>query len=293
MRSLLLRKPPHLLIVQGDTSSAFGAALAAFAAGVPLAHVEAGLRTHDPAMPWPEEEFRTAIDARAELLFAPTKGSAANLKDERVPGEIHVTGNTGIDALLGTQAQLRTNERRDPGRRLLVTCHRRESWGAGLRSVAAALTDLAQDPSIQIDVVLHPNLHVAATIRALLGGIGNIALIAPCGHAELISRMRDADLVLSDSGGMQEEAPAMGVPLLVLRAKTERPEGIATGNAKLVGTSATSIVRETRRLLADPQALSAMSRCAFPYGDGQAAERIADIVERWLEARNARKFRSV
>jgi UDP-N-acetylglucosamine 2-epimerase (non-hydrolysing) len=162
-----------------------------------------------------------------------------------------------------------------------------------LRSVAAALTDLAQDPSIQIDVVLHPNLHVAATIRALLGGIGNIALIAPCGHAELIRRMRDADLVLSDSGGMQEEAPAMGVPLLVLRAKTERPEGIATGNAKLVGTSATSIVRETRRLLADPQALSAMSRCAFPYGDGQAAERIADIVKHWLEARNARKFRSV
>jgi UDP-N-acetylglucosamine 2-epimerase (non-hydrolysing) len=293
VRSLLLRKPPHLLVVQGDTSSAFGAAIAAFAAGVPLAHVEAGLRTHDPAMPWPEEEFRTAIDARAELLFAPTAKSASNLDSERVRGEIHVTGNTGIDALLRAETQLAPRDCENQSRRLLVTCHRRESWGEGLRSIAAALVELAQDPAVRIDVVLHPNLHVAATMRALLGGIPTISLLAPCDHPELVRRMHQSDLVLSDSGGIQEEAPALGVPLLVLREKTERPEGIATGNARLVGTNAAAIVKEARRLLGEPNALAAMSRCAFPYGDGQAAPRIAEAVDRWLAARDARKFRSL
>lgn len=281
----LLRQPPALLIVQGDTSSALGAALAGFVAGVPVAHVEAGLRTHDPALPWPEEGYRTAIDARADLLFAPTEQSAQNLADERVAGTVHVTGNTGVDALLSMLPQIPqpVRHRRDiPG--VLVTCHRRESWAEGLGEIAAALTDLAGDGIAHIQFVLHPNAHVAGRMKALLRGQAAIELLPPCSHAELIQRMRVADLVLSDSGGIQEEAPALGVPLLVLREKTERPEGIATGNMRLVGTTRERIVAQASSLLCDPSARAAMSKRAFPYGDGQAAPRIAAIIEEWLEA---------
>jgi len=281
-----LANSPDLLVVQGDTSSAMGAALAGFAARVPVAHVEAGLRTHDPALPWPEEEYRTAIDAGAELLFAPTATSAANLLDEKVPGAILVTGNTAIDALLAELAQLPPHlpkERKSP--LLLVTCHRRESWGEGLQSIAAAVTQLAKDVSVQF--VLHPNPHVAAAMCRSLEGVAGVTLLEPCGHRQLLSRMRDADLVLSDSGGIQEEAPALGVPLLVLREKTERPEGITSGCARLIGTSTSRIVDESRRLLRDPTTLAAMRRPSFPYGDGQAAPRIAAIVEDWLKQRAA------
>ena len=282
----LIQNSPDLLIVQGDTSSALGGARAAAAAGVPLAHVEAGLRTGDRALPWPEEEYRTEIDALADLLFAPTNVSAANLRGEAAPGEVHVTGNTGIDALLATTAELPgswVRERALP--LLLVTCHRRESWGAGVESVAAALCALAAEGAAQLEVIVPPNAHVAAALRARLGGRRNVALLDPCDHRTLVQRMRDCDLVLSDSGGMQEEAPALGTPLLVLRDKTERPEGIATGNMRLVGTCAETIVAEVRRLLADPVAYAAMARPAFPYGDGRAAPRIAAIIEDWLVTR--------
>ncbi|HKX91592.1 MAG TPA: UDP-N-acetylglucosamine 2-epimerase (non-hydrolyzing), partial [Sphingomicrobium sp.] len=278
---------PDLLIVQGDTSSGMGAARAGFRAGVPVAHVEAGLRSHDLARPWPEEGYRIAIDAGAALLFAPTAVSARNLAAEKVAGEVHVTGNTGIDALLRLVPSLPpplVPERGVP--RILVTCHRRESWGEGVRSIAAALDELAQGGSLQIDVILPPNTHVAATLRDLLGHAANVALLEPCSHRDLIGRMREADLILSDSGGMQEEAPTLGIPLLVLRDKTERPEGIGTGNLRLVGTSAAAIVAETRRLLADPRAYAAMSRPAFPYGDGKAAPRVAAIIDAWLGSRS-------
>jgi UDP-N-acetylglucosamine 2-epimerase (non-hydrolysing) len=278
---------PDLIIVQGDTSSALGAALAAFIAGIPVAHVEAGLRTHDPMLPWPEEEYRCAIDADAELLFAPTELAAANLRAERVPGEIYVTGNTGIDAVLETAARLPPRKLRDGGTaNILVTCHRRESWREGLESIAAAAAELASDPGVQIDVVLHPNAHIAGNMRRLLADTADVKLVEPCSHEELLLRMREADLVLSDSGGMQEEAPALGVPLLVLREKTERPEGIAAGTARLVGTEQTRIVAEARRLLRDPAARAAMSRQAFPFGDGRAAPRIAEIIDGWLEERS-------
>jgi UDP-N-acetylglucosamine 2-epimerase (non-hydrolysing) len=277
-----LSHAPDLLIVQGDTSSALGAALAAFTAGVPVAHVEAGLRTNDPALPWPEEEYRTAIDARASLLFAPTERAAENLRAERVPGAIFVTGNTGIDALLEADAALPSPALHDGGtRRILVTCHRRESWGDAICSIASALRSIARI-GVSVDVVLHPNEHLAATIRASLGGVPGISLIEACGHDALILRMREATLVLSDSGGIQEEAPALGVPLLVLRDKTERPEGLECGNARLVGTDRERIVEEVMRLLDQPAALAAMSRRSFPYGDGHAASRIAGIVECWL-----------
>jgi UDP-N-acetylglucosamine 2-epimerase (non-hydrolysing) len=273
---------PALLVVQGDTSSALGAALAGFTAGVPVAHVEAGLRTHDPLLPWPEEEYRTAIDARADLLFAPTAWAAENLAAEGVPGEVHLTGNTSIDAVLALEANLPPS-RRSAGElpRILVTAHRRESWSGGLRSIASALCELTNES--RIEFVLHPNPHVAATMRELLEGKQNIELAPPCSHAELVQRMRCADLVLSDSGGIQEEAPALGVPLLVLRDKTERPEGIATGCARLVGTTAERILEEVRRLLRDDSALAAMRQRSFPYGDGRAAPRMAAIIDRWLE----------
>ena len=277
---------PDLLVVQGDTSSALGAALAGFTAGIPVAHVEAGLRTHDPSLPWPEEEYRTAIDADADLLFAPTELAAANLRAEKVGGEIHVTGNSGIDALLGTVSRLPPPSLRDSRvRRLLVTCHRRESWHDGLGSIAAALAELAGQ-GVEADFILHPNPFVATSMRRLLAGIPGVRLIDPCGHEELLLRMRDADLVLSDSGGIQEEAPALGVALLILRGKTERPEGIAAGSSRLVGTDRGRIVAEVRRLLDDPAALAAMSRPVLPFGDGRAGPRIASIIMSWLQQRS-------
>jgi len=277
-------RSPGLVVVQGDTSSALGAALAGFTAGVPVAHVEAGLRTHDVQLPWPEEEYRTAIDARADLLFAPTEVAADNLRGEQVPGEIHVTGNTSIDAILALEAQLPTAPLRNGKRpKLLVTAHRRESWGEGLRSIADALHELASDADI--DFVLHPNRHVAAAMRGLLCEAAHIRLIEPCGHREIVERMRNADLILSDSGGIQEEAPALGVPLLVLREKTERPEGLASGSACLVGTSTDRIVTEAHRLLHDPAKLAQMRKRSFPYGDGKSGRRIAKIIEDWLKER--------
>jgi UDP-N-acetylglucosamine 2-epimerase (non-hydrolysing) len=283
---LLLRQAPDLLVVQGDTSSALGAALAGSLAGVPVAHVEAGLRTHDPRLPWPEEEYRTAIDARADLLFAPSDTAAANLRSEGVRGQLHVTGNTGIDALITTARPPALSLVTEGLPRILVTCHRRESWGEGIRSIAAALIEIARDGTALIDLVLHPNAHVTATMRQLLDSVRRISLIAPCTQTELVRRMCEADLVLSDSGGIQEEAAALGTPLLVLREKTERPEVIASGNARLVGTSAERIVAEVRRLLANPFERLAMARPAFPYGKGDAAPQIAQIIKQWLDVRH-------
>lgn len=168
---------------------------------------------------------------------------------------------------------------------ILITCHRRESWGEGLRSIAAAIVELADRASIQF--VLHPNPHVRSEMQGLLVRVPNVHLIEPCGHGHLLKLMREADLVMSDSGGIQEEAPALAVPLLVLREKTERPEGIAAGSARLVGTSTGRIVGEATRLLDNPAALAAMGRRRFPYGDGRAAPRIAAIIEEWLETRNS------
>jgi UDP-N-acetylglucosamine 2-epimerase (non-hydrolysing) len=272
-----------MLVVQGDTSSALGAALAASLKGIAVAHVEAGLRTHDPRLPWPEEEYRTSIDARADLLFAPTETAVANLRAEEVAGEVHMTGNTGIDALKATQARLTAQPLVSEGLpRILVTCHRRESWGDGLKSIAAALVEIARDGAARIELVLHPNAHVAAMMRQSLDSIRGISLIAPCTQIELVRRMCEVDLILSDSGGIQEEAPALGTPLLVLREKTERPEAIASGNARLVGTSSDRIIAEVRRLLDNPFERLAMARPAFPFGDGHAAPRIAEVIHRFL-----------
>ena len=270
-----------LAIVQGDTSSALGGALAARLAGVALAHVEAGLRSHDRRRPWPEEEFRIAIDAEAELLFAPTALSAANLRRERTSGQIHVTGNTGMDSLESLRS--RSRRQRDAMPRLLVTCHRRENWGDGVEGVAVALRQIAAEGLASIDLVLHPNPQLAAQIRMMLQGEPAISFRRPCTHAEMIDAMLASDLILSDSGGMQEEAAALGVALLVLRDRTERPEAIACGTIELVGTRPATVVRAVRRWLRSPPATAS----ATPFGDGHAGERIAAIIEAWLCDRKA------
>ncbi len=282
---------PDLLLVQGDTSSALGAARAAHGLELAIGHVEAGLRSHDRAMPWPEEDNRIAIDGLADLLFAPTPGAAANLRNEERPGAIHVTGNTGIDALLATLAALppaapRRARRAGTPLDIVVTCHRRENWGAGLTTLAAALLELAAEGSAAVEIVLHPNPRVAEVMYTLFAGQRGIRLAMPTTHRGMVARMRSADLILSDSGGVQEEAPVLGVPLLVLRDKTERPEAIACGNARLVGTSTARILDEVRTLAADRSALAAMARPAMPFGDGRAAPRIAALVREWLIERD-------
>lgn len=281
---LLRSDPPDLLLVQGDTSSALGGAWAARDMDILLAHVEAGLRTHDPNLPWPEEENRVAIDWLSDLLFAPTHGNAENLRREDVAGRIHITGNSGIDALADMVGPLPARPRRRwPWQpfRLLVTCHRRENWGDRLDRLANAILTLA--PRVQVIVLLPPNPTVTARMTILMGGAEGIRLVPPLSHRATIEAMRDADLVLSDSGGMQEEAPALGVPLLVLRDKTERPEGLANGAALLVGTDPERIVATVNRLRGNRRELASMRRPSLPFGDGQAAARIARHCLMFLE----------
>ena len=267
-----------MLIVQGDTSSALGGALAASELGIPLAHVEAGLRTHNPSLPWPEEQNRVTIDRLSDLLFAPTAGNAANLRHDQLAGRIYVTGNTGIDALAEIVGPLPVFPRRRwlPRRhfKLLVTCHRRENWGAGLENLAEAILVLTDD-GVRADVIMPPNPVVAEGLSRLLHDRPGVALVPPLSHLATIRAMRNADLILSDSGGMQEEAPALGVPLLVLRQKTERPEGLASGSMELVGVDPDRIVETVERLRSDRRLLRDMARPRMPFGDGHAATRIA------------------
>ena len=277
LKRILPEEMPELLIVQGDTSSALGGALAAHELGIPLAHVEAGLRTYDPNEPWPEEENRVTIDRLADLLFAPTGGNAANLRRDRVAGRVHVTGNSGIDALAHLVGRLPAR----PSRRwpwqpftLLITCHRRENWGVGLDGVAKAVSALCER-GFEANVLLPPNPTVTERMTKLLGGKPGISLTPPLSHSATVEAMRRAHMILSDSGGMQEEAPALGIPLLILRDKTERPEAVASGSTMLVGTDADRIVSAVEGLRRDRAALAAMRLPCLPFGDGDAASRIA------------------
>ena len=279
---------PDMVIVQGDTTSAWAAALAAHRHGVPVGHVEAGLRSHDLANPFPEERNRVAIDAISTLLFAPTDDARRNLITESsAAGRIIVTGNTGIDALLAMRESARNWRLHDGGTRLiLVTCHRRENIGAGIASICAALRQLAERRDVQIVLPVHPNPDVRAGVEQALAGIQRIQLLPALSYPEMVRLMDAAHLILSDSGGLQEEAPALGVPLLVLRDNTERPEALATGNIALVGTDTDRIIAAATRLLDDPVAHAAMSRPAYPYGQGDAAERILDAIEDWFGVRS-------
>lgn len=267
------------VVVQGDTSSALGVARAAVAANVRVAHVEAGLRSHDRQRPWPEEGFRIEIDAAADLLFAPTELSAANLRRERVRGAVHVTGNTSIDAVFAAKAAIGPIAR--PPRTkpaLLVTCHRRESWGQGLAGVALALRTIATRGQATVDFLLHPNPETAGQVRALLREAQGIRLLEPLSYRDTVAAMLHADAVLTDSGGMQEECAALGVPALVLRERTERPEAIACGGMALVGLDPDRIVEAVANLRFGNAPAHA------PYGDGRASERIASVLAEVTES---------
>jgi UDP-N-acetylglucosamine 2-epimerase (non-hydrolysing) len=276
------RRRPDLVLVQGDTTSALAGALAARDCGVPVGHVEAGLRSGDIQQPWPEEGNRIRIDALSDLLFAPSETAALNLSAEpRVTGRIHITGNSGIDALFHARPSCplpQSGERK----MVLVTCHRRENQGPELARIAAALKRLVRELPLEIVFPLHPNPHLRRAVKRLLGSEPHIALIEPVGHREMVCLMERCWLILTDSGGLQEEGPALGKPVLVLRNTTERTEGIESANVELVGTDPQRIFGAVAALLHDEERYGSMSEPHFPFGDGHAAPRIVDIIEEFL-----------
>jgi len=273
---------PDWMVVQGDTTTAFAAAMAAYYHRVSIAHVEAGLRTGDRSNPFPEEINRKFISSLADLHFAPTQRARENLLREGIdPETIQVTGNTGIDALLQIAAQAKEgNGCCEQGERiLLVTSHRRESFGRELSQVCDALRTLVKrNRDIGVVYAMHPNPNVSALVTRELQGISRVHLIKAPEYASFVGLMKRSFLILTDSGGIQEEAPSLGKPVLVLRSRTERVEAIEAGTAKLVGTDAQKIVEETECLLHDPVLYAQMARANNPYGDGLASERILQIL---------------
>lgn len=287
---------PDIVLVHGDTTTSFIAALAAFYRQIPVAHVEAGLRTGNLKSPWPEEANRRLTGVIADLHFPPTNKARDNLLREGVVLEqIEVTGNTVIDALLWMRDHLKRSQwhpaadsplaaLRDEQRMILITGHRRENFGQGFERICLALAELAlRYPDVQFVYPVHLNPQVQKSVYALLSHQSNILLVAPQDYQHFVWLMDRAYLILTDSGGVQEEAPALGKPLLVLRKVTERPSVLEGGTVKLVGTLTERIVKETSHLLDDPLAYQQMSRVFMPYGDGHASERIAQRLSLWLE----------
>ena len=304
LRDVLREERPDLVLVHGDTTTCFAAALAAFYEDVPIGHVEAGLRTGDPRRPFPEEQNRVLTGRLASRHFAPTPGAAQHLVDEGVPRErVHVTGNTVIDALLDVRARVsgapaeRFSSAFTPGlvatldarpeRLVLITGHRRESFGQGFEDLCAAVRQLAlAHPGWQFVYPVHLNPKVRGPVHANLGDLANVALVEPVDYAPFVWLMDRADLILTDSGGIQEEAPALGVPVLVTRDVTERPEAVAAGTVRLVGTDPRRIVDSAEELLAGGEQARRMARASNPYGDGRACERIVAL----LRGREVREF---
>jgi UDP-N-acetylglucosamine 2-epimerase (non-hydrolysing) len=280
---------PHFIIVQGDTTSTLCGALAGFYAQVPVGHVEAGLRTGDFRQPFPEEMNRVLVSRLASLHFAATAKARDNLLQENVdPASIHVTGNTGIDAVLYVRDRLLDGTLPsqawpflDPQQKLiLVTAHRRESFGTGFEQICTALLQISKVPGVQLVIPVHPNPNASGPIRRNLGNHRNIFLIDPLDYLSFVDIMRRAYLLVTDSGGIQEEAPSLGKPVLVLRAKTERPEAVEAGTATLVGTDTKKIVGAAEELLLNEGEYTRRARIHNPYGDGKASPRIADVLSR-------------
>ena len=281
---------PDLVVVQGDTATAMAGALAAYYRRIPVAHVEAGLRSGDIHHPWPEEVNRRIVAPIAAHHFAPTDTAAAALLAETIdPATVHVTGNTVIDALHWTEARVAANPslaaglddvaRRFAGKRIvLVTTHRRENFGGGMEAIARAIGRIAARADVAVLFPVHPNPAVGPVMDAILGHRENVARIEPLDYPHFVRALGLCDLVLTDSGGVQEEAPALGKPVLVMRETTERPEGVVAGTARLVGTDEDRIVSEVFTLLDDSEAHAAMARAHNPFGDGHAAERIAETL---------------
>lgn len=285
----LLKADPHLVVVQGDTASALAGALAAAARGVPVAHVEAGLRSFDFYHPYPEESIRHLIAKLAYVHFAPTQRAAKNLLDEgHLPSRVHVTGNTVVDALMSVLPNVPTWPRDVPAvsgisRVALVTTHRRESWGAQIDGIAqAVLSVVNQVTDIEVVLPFHPNPVVRQPLEAALGQHPRVHLTNPLGYMDFVSVLRRATLVLTDSGGVQEEAATLGIPTLVMRKVTERMEAVEAGVARLVGTERAAIEREALRLLTNEAARQEMKRAGNPFGDGRAGENIAALLARDL-----------
>jgi UDP-N-acetylglucosamine 2-epimerase (non-hydrolysing) len=281
---------PDRVLVHGDTLTTMMASLACYFRRIPVGHVEAGLRSGDIYSPWPEEVNRKVTGVIADLHFAPTATAATALRAENVnETSIHVTGNTVIDALLFAQSRIAAEpglapaiaplQERFRGKRIIaVTAHRRENFGAGMAEIAKGLQMLAARDDVAVIYPLHPNPNVAQVMRPALAGFDNIALINPLDYLDFVAMMAASDIVLTDSGGIQEEAPSLGKPVLVMRDTTERPEGVAAGTSQLVGANAAVIVAETTRLLDDPHAYGRMAQAHNPYGDGTASRQIAQVL---------------
>ena len=289
MRGVLAEAKPDRVLVQGDTTTVLATALAAFYAGIPVGHVEAGLRTGDMSAPWPEEMNRRLADALSDRHYAPTETARKRLIDEGLPDPgIVVTGNTVIDALLhvvrrlDSDPVLRTEaSARIPlpegGRRLiLVTGHRRESFGAGFEAICRAIAQISTRDDVEIVYPVHLNPRVREPVFRHLADLPNVHLIEPLDYLAFVHLMNEAYLILTDSGGIQEEAPSLGKPVLVMRDTTERPEAVAAGTVRLVGTDAERITTETARLLDEQNTYAAMARVHHPYGDGRASKRILE-----------------
>ena len=287
LEPVLAGERPAMVVVQGDTTTTLCGALAAFYQRIPVGHVEAGLRTGDLQQPFPEEMNRVVTTRLTDLHFAPTTLAAARLASEGVPYErISITGNPGVDALLHVRDALEIGSlasrewpELDPLKKLIVvTAHRRESFGDGFERICEALARLAVRPDVQIAYPVHRNPKVMEPVHRLLAKQPNVLLFEPLDYVPFVDLMRRAALILTDSGGIQEEGPSLGKPILVLREKTERPEAVEAGTVKLVGTDAGTIVHEAALLLDDEPRRRRMSRIHNPYGDGQASRRIADAI---------------
>ncbi|MBZ5590711.1 MAG: UDP-N-acetylglucosamine 2-epimerase (non-hydrolyzing) [Acidobacteriia bacterium] len=285
---------PDMVLVQGDTTTTLCGALAAFYRRVPVAHVEAGLRTWDPWKPFPEEMNRVLTARMTDLHFASTPGAARNLEHEGVDrGRIHVTGNSGIDAVLHVKHGLENGDLQgvdwpqlDPSKKLLVvTAHRRESFGGGFEGICAALAELARRADVQIVCPVHRNPNVLDPVNRRLANLDNVFLVPPLDYVPFVDLMRRAYILISDSGGVQEEAPSLGKPILVLRDKTERPEAVEAATARLVGTEASRIVAEASLLLDDADEYARRARIHNPYGDGRASSRIGEAILSFFESR--------
>jgi len=295
LKDVLAVEKPDLVLVHGDTTTTLAATLASFYAGVPVGHVEAGLRTGDLSAPWPEEANRVLVDRLSNWHFAPTAWARSNLLREAIaPDRIVITGNTGIDALLWMRDRIRATPseafREEFGSAweaissdatiVLITGHRRESFGDGFDQICTALKTLAESHrEVHFVYPVHLNPNVQAPVRRHLSGVPNVHLLAPLDYAPFVRLMDRSRFIVTDSGGIQEEAPALGKPVLVLRSTTERPEGVEAGTVALVGTQCDSIVNAVEKLLTDPAAYDAMSRAHNPYGDGTAAKRIVAALE--------------
>jgi UDP-N-acetylglucosamine 2-epimerase (non-hydrolysing) len=287
---VLQRESPAIVLAQGDTTTVFVASVVSFYLGIPFGHVEAGLRTGDLRYPFPEEFNRIVAGRTATLHFAPTLMARNNLIREGIPEScIHLTGNTVIDALLSIADSIPDEARNGPRRRILMTVHRRENFGRPISEVFQAIRDLvSRRPDLEILYPVHPNPNVSEPAQHKFGSLTQVRLSPPLNYRQLVTALKWCDIVLTDSGGLQEEAPALGKPVLILREATERPEAIAHGVAKPVGTSRQRIISEVVKLLEDDESYRAMAIGCSPYGDGHASERIVTAVCDYLARPNAR-----